>query len=117
MCPLCSDINFKGGVYYKGKHIPAETILKGCSTLVYVIDAQDGAFGDTLPKLVDTIVAAHKVNPSIHFEVFLHKGDVLSMYCSDVFYEPTTSVDTDYHINRTPHCCAYSMSRIFLRVW
>ncbi len=53
----------------------SETILKGCSTLVYVIDAQEEDYEDSLPKLVETIIAAYKVNPSIHFEVFLHKVD------------------------------------------
>jgi Ras-related GTP-binding protein C/D len=58
-----------------GKHITPEMILKGCSTLVYVIDAQEEDYEDSLPKLVETIIAAHKVNPKIHFEVFLHKVD------------------------------------------
>lgn len=63
------------GVNYGGKHIPTETMLKGCSTLVYVIDAQEEDYEDSLPKLVETIVAAYRVNPDIHFEVFLHKVD------------------------------------------
>ena len=42
---------------------------------VYVIDAQEADYEDALPKLVETISTAHHVNPSIHFEVFLHKVD------------------------------------------
>jgi Ras-related GTP-binding protein C/D len=69
------DMNLEHGVNYMGKHITPEMILKGCSTLVYVIDAQEEDYEDSLPKLVETIIAAHKVNPKIHFEVFLHKVD------------------------------------------
>lgn len=69
------DLNLQQGVNYQGKNIPADTILKGCSTLVYVIDAQEDDYEDSLPRLVETIISAHKVNPSIHFEVFLHKVD------------------------------------------
>lgn len=69
------DMNLEVGVNYQGKTITPEMILKGCSTLVYVIDAQEEDYEDSLPKLVETIIAAHKVNPKIHFEVFLHKVD------------------------------------------
>jgi Ras-related GTP-binding protein C/D len=69
------DLSLQNGVHYGSRVIPTETILKGCSTLVYVIDAQEDDYEDSLPKLVETIVFAHKVNPKIHFEVFLHKVD------------------------------------------
>jgi Ras-related GTP-binding protein C/D len=69
------DMSLQSGVNYAGKHISTETILRGCSTLVYVIDAQEEDYEDSLPKLVETIVAAYKINPDIHFEVFLHKVD------------------------------------------
>jgi Ras-related GTP-binding protein C/D len=74
------DINLEQGVRYMNKNISAETILKGCSTLVYVIDAQEEDYEDSLPKLVETIITAHKINPLIHFEVFLHKidGDLMA---------------------------------------
>ena len=68
------ELSVPNGVFFKGKKISTEVILRGCSTIVYVIDAQEGDFDDCLPKLVTTILAAHKVNPAIHFEVFLHKG-------------------------------------------
>eukprot|EP01032_Pedospumella_encystans_P031021 gene31021-35009_t len=73
------DMNLEHGVRYQNKVISPETILKGCSTLVYVIDAQEDDYEDSLPKLVETIVTAHKINPLIHFEVFLHKIDGDSM--------------------------------------
>lgn len=73
------DMNLEHGVRYQNKVISPEAILKGCSTLVYVIDAQEDDYEDSLPKLVETIVTAHKINPLIHFEVFLHKIDGDSM--------------------------------------
>jgi Ras-related GTP-binding protein C/D len=75
------DLNLHGeGVAYQDGMLPTETIIKNCSTLVYVIDAQEGDYEDALPKLVETISTAHHINPSIHFEVFLHKvdGDFMS---------------------------------------
>jgi Ras-related GTP-binding protein C/D len=69
------DLSLTRGVDYRGKNIPTETILKGCSTMVYVIDAQENDFEDSLPKLAETIIAAYNINPNIHFEVFLHKID------------------------------------------
>lgn len=75
------DLNLHGdGVVYQDGMIPTETIFKNCSTLVYVIDAQEGDYEDALPKLVETISTAHHINPAIHFEVFLHKvdGDFMS---------------------------------------
>ena len=54
--------------------------IKNCSTMVYVIDAQEEEYEEALPKLVETISVAHSFNPAIHFEVFLHKvdGDFMS---------------------------------------
>lgn len=69
------ELNFNRPVYYMNKEISMETAIKGCSTIVYVIDAQENDFEDCLPKLAETIIAAHKINSSIHFEVFLHKVD------------------------------------------
>lgn len=69
------DMNLKSPVYYLGKAIPIERVFRGCSTLVYVIDAQENDFDDSLPKLAETIIAAYNINPNIHFEVFLHKVD------------------------------------------
>jgi Ras-related GTP-binding protein C/D len=69
------DLSLNRGVDYLGKNISTEMILRGCSTMVYVIDAQENDFEDSLPKLAETIIAAFNINPLIHFEVFLHKVD------------------------------------------
>ena len=69
------DLSIQNGVNYMGKNIPPETIINGCSTIVYVIDAQDDEYEDSLPRLVETILTVNRVNPEVHFEVFLHKVD------------------------------------------
>jgi Ras-related GTP-binding protein C/D len=65
------DLSLHHDVMYQGRKISPETIFRNTSTLVYVIDAQEEDYEDSLPKLVETISAAHSVNPQIHFEVFL----------------------------------------------
>jgi hypothetical protein len=74
------DINLQGELAVMGQFISPERLFKLTSTLVYVIDAQEEDYEDALPKLAETISAAHAVNPAIHFEVFLHKidGDIMS---------------------------------------
>ena len=63
-----------------GRKLPIETIYKQCSTLVYVIDAQDDDFLEALPKLAETIAKLYEINSKIFFEIFLHKvdGDIMS---------------------------------------
>ncbi len=56
---------------------PETTFGDGCGALVWVIDAQDD-HAEALARLQATIVAAHRVNPSIVFEVFVHKVDSFS---------------------------------------
>jgi len=77
---LSGDLNLQTDFLYMGRPIPAETVFKNCNTLVYVIDAQEEEYEDSLPKLVETVALAHSFNPKIHFEVFLHKvdGDFMS---------------------------------------
>ena len=74
------DMSLEHDVPYMFQQIPIETIFKNCDTLVYVIDVQEEEYDHALPQLVETIATAHSYNPSIHFEVFLHKvdGDFMS---------------------------------------
>lgn len=74
------DVSFQADISFGGKSINIGTFLKNCSTLIYVIDAQEEDYEDSLPKLVELISFAHNLNPKIHFEVFLHKvdGDFMS---------------------------------------
>lgn len=57
-----------------------DTVFRNSNTLVYVIDAQEDDYEDALPLLAETIQHAYTANPSINFEVFLHKvdGDFMS---------------------------------------
>merc|ERR1712184_220117 len=55
----------------------AEAIFGGCGALVFVIDAQDD-YLDALAKLNMTVSRAHRANPDIKCEVFIHKVDGLS---------------------------------------
>merc|ERR1719391_939404 len=54
-----------------------ESIFGGCGALIFVIDAQDD-YLEALSKLHGTVTKAYQVNPSIRFEVFIHKVDGLS---------------------------------------
>ena len=67
-------------IKYQGRSISMEQVFSNCSSLIYVIDAQEEDYFHALPNLVETISAAHRINPQIHFEVFLHKvdGDFMS---------------------------------------
>ena len=49
--------------------------LKECGSLIYVIDAQEQDKDMCCNKLFEIIRVAHKVNPAITFEVFIHKVD------------------------------------------
>lgn len=69
------DLNLEQGVTYFNKRIPIETVFKNTNTIVYVIDAKEEEYEDSLLKLVDLIISAHTVNPDVNFEVFLHKVD------------------------------------------
>jgi Ras-related GTP-binding protein C/D len=69
------DMSLAHDVSYMGQKLPLDIVFKNCGTLVYVIDAQEEDYEDSLPKLVETISVANQINPKIHFEVFLHKVD------------------------------------------
>ena len=51
---------------------PELTYGSGCGALVWVIDAQSDYY-EALSRLQATIAVAHRINPTIVFEVFLHK--------------------------------------------
>ena len=61
--------------------------LKQCGSLIYVIDAHDQDRGNACDKLFEVIKVAHKVNPAITFEVFIHKVD------SDMFMQDEQKFD------------------------
>lgn len=70
--------DFPGQIdFLDGTTFDSETIFGECGAIVYVIDAQDD-YTDALGRLIQTVTKAHKVNPAIKFEVFVHKVDGLS---------------------------------------
>ena len=52
-------------------------VFVDCGAVVFVIDAQD-EYMEAIPILTCVIAKATSINPLIHFEVFIHKVDVLS---------------------------------------
>lgn len=53
------------------------SLFHGVSSVVYVIDSQD-EYLLALQNVVQVIEQGHKVNPSIHFEILVHKIDGLN---------------------------------------
>lgn len=60
---------------YGGQLVNEEMIFSNCGSIVYVIDAQDEPYAEALARLHDTVTRAHRYNPDIFFEVFIHKVD------------------------------------------
>jgi len=69
--------DFPGQIDFFDPTFDSELIFGGCGALIFVIDAQDD-YMEALEKLHMTVSRAFKVNPSIKFEVFIHKVDGLS---------------------------------------
>ena len=61
--------------------------LQNCGSLIYVIDAHEQDKDMACNKLFDIIKVAHKVNPNITFEVFIHKVDSDLFMHDDQKYE------------------------------
>eukprot|EP00744_Colponema_vietnamica_P004129 GILI01006210.1.p1 GENE.GILI01006210.1~~GILI01006210.1.p1 ORF type:complete len:352 (-),score=126.67 GILI01006210.1:343-1398(-) len=70
-----------------------EAIFKSCGALVFVIDAQDEPYNEALQKLYEIVTRAHKVNPKIFFEVFIHKVD------GDLFLSDEAKIDCQRDIH------------------
>ena len=69
--------DFPGHVDTSSDAVKPETTYGGCGALVWVIDAQDD-HNEAIQRLASTIVTAHRINPNMVFEVFVHKVDSLS---------------------------------------
>jgi Ras-related GTP-binding protein C/D len=54
-----------------------QSIFENCGALVFVLDAQDD-FIEALHHLYNSVTVAHRFNPQITLEVFIHKVDGLS---------------------------------------
>ena len=53
-----------------------EGVFSNCDAVIYIIDCSDG-YESSLQYLYQIVTCAHKINPKIRFEVFIHKTDVL----------------------------------------
>eukprot|EP00741_Cyanophora_paradoxa_P003035 tig00000663_g2947.t1 len=64
-----------------------------CSSIVFVIDAQD-EYSEAVGRLLSTVKKAHKANPRVNIEVFIHKVDGLSddhkIECQRDIYQKAT---------------------------
>ncbi|KAJ3015221.1 hypothetical protein HKX48_004709 [Thoreauomyces humboldtii] len=69
--------DYPGNVDLFDPSFDAQEAFEGSTALVFVIDAQD-EYLEALQRLYMTVTRAHKVNPDISFEVFIHKVDGLS---------------------------------------
>ena len=69
--------DFPGQIDFFSKDFDIDMIFGRCGCLVFVIDAQDD-YLEALQSLYQTVQAAHRINPNISFEVFIHKVDGLS---------------------------------------
>ncbi|XP_045620235.1 ras-related GTP-binding protein C isoform X1 [Procambarus clarkii] len=70
-------LDFPGQIDFFEPSFDSEKIFGGHGALVFVIDAQDD-YMEALNRLHQTVLRAHKVNPNLRFEVFIHKVDGLS---------------------------------------
>jgi len=69
--------DFPGQLDFTDDAFDTEQIFAQCGALIYVIDAQDD-YSEALSKLHKTVLKAHKINPSMTFEVFIHKVDSIN---------------------------------------
>ncbi|TPX47037.1 hypothetical protein SeMB42_g03486 [Synchytrium endobioticum] len=69
--------DFPGQIDVNDPSFRSDAIFATCKVLVFVIDSQDDSL-DAVQRLHGIVAEAYKVNPSIHFEVFIHKVDGLS---------------------------------------
>ncbi|ALC42469.1 RagC, partial [Drosophila busckii] len=73
--------DFPGQIDFIEPTFDSDMIFGGCGALVFVIDAKDD-YNEALTKLKNTVVKAHKVNPNIKFEVFIHKASYYMLLLS-----------------------------------
>ncbi|RQM14099.1 hypothetical protein DD237_003619 [Peronospora effusa] len=79
---------------YGGQLVNEEMIFSNCGSIVFVIDAQDEPYAEALARLHDTVTRAHRYNPDILFEVFIHKVD------GDLFLSDDHKIDCQREIQQ-----------------
>lgn len=68
-------IDFPGGFDICSMGSQERKYVETCRTVLYIIDAQDPPFNKSLSKILTLFTEIHSINPSCHFEVFIHKID------------------------------------------
>ncbi|RHY26727.1 hypothetical protein DYB32_007345 [Aphanomyces invadans] len=79
---------------YGGQLVNEEMIFGNCGAIVFVIDAQDDPYSEALTRLHDTVARAHRYNPNVFFEVFIHKVD------GDLFISDDHKIDCQRDIQQ-----------------
>ena len=69
--------DFPGHVDTASAAINPEVTYGDCGALVWVIDASSDYY-EALSRLQATIVVVHRINPTVVFEIFLHKVDLFT---------------------------------------
>eukprot|EP00614_Pseudopedinella_elastica_P018388 CAMPEP_0172646816 /NCGR_PEP_ID=MMETSP1068-20121228/240431_1 /TAXON_ID=35684 /ORGANISM="Pseudopedinella elastica, Strain CCMP716" /LENGTH=453 /DNA_ID=CAMNT_0013461081 /DNA_START=168 /DNA_END=1530 /DNA_ORIENTATION=+ len=80
---------------YGGQAVSPQLVFGPCAALVFVVDAQDEPYQDSLVRLVKTVQLAYQVNPKIAFEVFVHKVD------GDLFLTDEQKIDCQHEVQQT----------------
>ncbi|DBA05252.1 TPA: hypothetical protein N0F65_007414 [Lagenidium giganteum] len=86
--------DFPDDLVYGGQLVNEEMIFGNCGSVVFVIDAQDEPYAEALARLHDTVIRAHRYNPDIFFEVFIHKVD------GDLFLSDDHKIDCQREIQQ-----------------
>lgn len=76
---------------FPGSDDASDQHLQQCASLVYVLDAQDEQSDAIVHKLSQTIARAHKLNPAMHIDVFVHKADGLTADDKDEVFRNISS--------------------------
>ena len=88
------DFDFSDELVLGDHVLTEELVFSSCGALIYVVDAQDDPSADSLSNLHQLAKRAHRINPNIHFEVFVHKVD------GDLFLSEDHKVDCQRDIQQ-----------------
>lgn len=86
--------DFPGNFFF---HEDVDHYFKNCGALVFVIDAQDEPYHETLQYAKRLITRVYNISPKTYFEIFIHKVDG-DLFLSD---EHKMECQTDIHAKLT----------------
>lgn len=88
------DYDFKEELVYGGQLMNEEMIFSNCGAIVFMIDAQDEPYTEAVARLHEIVARAHRHNPNIYHEVFIHKVD------GDIFLSDDQKIDCQREIQQ-----------------